>query len=141
MILFFNATIQELKVPGMKFTSPRPLCHMGCKSKVWGHGHVRRFFNGINGFILLKRWRCSSCKSVITCRPKLFWRRYQESIENIFDALKYRASNLTWPPWISRQRGGHWMNKLFQKAKINLMVKASLLATIIFFQEKNLSIN
>lgn len=140
MILFFNASIQELKVPGEKFTPPRPLCSR-CNSKVWGHGHVRRFFNGIDGAIFMKRWRCPCCRLIIICRPKLFWRGYQESIENIFEALKYRAANLTWPPWVPRQRGGHWMNKLFHKAKINLMVKASLLATINFFQEKNLSIN
>lgn len=140
MIIYFDVSLLELKTCGKEFHWPRPPCPR-CKSKVWGHGHETRFFNGITGAVFMKRWRCHICRLILICRPKSYWRRYQESIENIFDALKYRVTNLVWPSWVSRQRGGHWMNKLIKKAKIDLTMKDSLLGTITFFQDKSLLLN
>lgn len=140
MVLFCDISIVDLQLQGKDYVWLRPCCPR-CKSKIWGHGFVRRFFNGIKDALFIKRWRCPTCFLVLTSRPKNYWRRYQESIENIFNCLKYRASNLTWPPWCSRQRGGHWMNKLIIKAKIRLMLKESLLAVIMSFEKNNYSIN
>jgi hypothetical protein len=139
MILICKSKISEIKSSGKKFNWIKPLCSR-CKSKVWGHGYVPRFFNSITGFIFIKRWRCPHCKLVITCRPEAFWRRYQESIDQIFSALKFRIKYLTWPPWTTRQRGGHWMNKLIKKSQVNLILKECMLQTIHFFQQKQLTI-
>ena len=106
--MFFTASIQELQAPGQKFTPSRPICSR-CDSKVWGHGHVGRFFNGIKGAILVKRWRCPYCRLIITCRPKLFWRRYQESIENIFNAMK-NVIGTKYPQARFIGHFSHWFN-------------------------------
>lgn len=140
MILSCDVSITDLKAQGKEFIWIRPCCSR-CKSKVWGHGYVRRFFNQVKNFLFIKRWRCPNCFLIITCRLINYWRRYQESIETIFNTLKHRSIHLTWPPWCTRQRGGHWMNKLLIKAKINLTMKKSLIETIIHFYENNYSIN
>lgn len=140
MTLPCNSKIAEIYTDGKSFKWIRPTCCPRCKSKVWGHGFVRRFFNSVKECVYIKRWRCPGCKLVITCRPEEFWRRYQESIDQIFNALKFRVKYLNWPPWTTRQRGGHWMNKLIRKSQVNLMFKECMLETIHFFQQKKLTI-
>jgi len=141
MTLPQNVKLSEIHSDGKDFKWIRPALCPRCKQpKIWGHGFVSRFFNSFTGILFIKRWRCPSCKLIITCRPEEFWRRYQESIDRIFEALEYRIKNLRWPPWTSRQKGGHWMNKLIRKSQANLMFKECMLETIHFFQQKKLSI-
>jgi hypothetical protein len=133
--------LSQIHSDGKNFKWIRPaLCPRCQQPKIWGHGYVSRFFNSIIGLLYIKRWRCHGCKLVITCRPEEFWRRYQESIDQIFEALKYRIENLRWPPWTTRQKGGHWMNRLIRKSQANLMLKECMLETIHFFQHKKLTI-
>ncbi len=140
MTLPTNLKLTEIEASGKQFEWIRPAMCSRCESKVWGHGYVQRFFNQIKDFIFLKRWRCPVCKIVITCRPIEYWRRYQESIDLIFEALKYRTKNLTWPPSTTRQRGGHWLNKLIRKAKVDMLLKECMFETTHFFQQKQLTI-
>jgi hypothetical protein len=139
MILSCKVKLSEIQAEGKKFNWIRPKCPR-CSLNVRSQGYIRRFFKSIVEAVFIKKWKCHHCKLVITCRPEEFWRRYQEPSDQIFEILKYRIKNLSWPPWTTRQRGGHWMNKLIKKAKINLMLKECMLETIHLFQQKKLTI-
>jgi len=131
-------SLEEVQEQGKNFNWKRPEC-IKCNNKVWGHGYVTRFFNRIKNFIFVKRWICPICGTVYTCRPKEYWQYYHESISNIFEILIYRVKHRKWPPETTRQRSGHWMNKMYTHAKLHLLLKDSLIETIIFYQQKNLS--
>jgi hypothetical protein len=140
MIILVALDLQVLVVQEKSYSWKRPYCHK-CNSPCIGHGFVRRFFNLLDrAIVFIKRWRCKFCKIIITMRPENHWRRYQENIDQIWQALKFRMINLTWPPWTTRQRGGHWLRKLLNKAKANLLEKDTLIETINFFQDKKLAI-
>jgi len=140
MIIHCDASLEDISKEGRTFNWKRPACKR-CKSKVWGHGFVIRFFNSIKNGLLIRRWRCPCCGTIYICRPREYWSRFQESIPNVFKALIYRVTHRKWPTWTSRQRGGHWLNKLLKHARINLLLKECVLATVHFYQNKNLAIN
>lgn len=140
MILSVAIVLSILEEKGRDYSWERPICFK-CKKNVWGHGFVQRFFNDFKSFLWIRRWRCPHCQLVITCRPDNYWKRYQEQISRIFEALKFRVQELKWPPWTSRQRGGHWLRKINSKNEINKICNNSLINTIEFFETKNLTIN
>ena len=131
----------KLKKMGKNFDWIRPCYCRKCKSKIWGHGFIYRFFNAIKNAIPIKRWICSVCGIVYVCIPLGYWSRYQESISNIYEYLLYRVKHQKWPPEVRRQRAGHWLSKLLVNAKLYNLMKDSVLATIFFYKDKNLSIN
>jgi ribosomal protein S27AE len=140
MIIYCDVSLQKIHEEGKNFAWERPLCR-NCKSKVWGHGFVIRYFNSIKNGLLIKRWRCPNCGKIYICRPRDYWSRYQETITNIFNTLIYRVTHMKWPPWITRQRGGHWLGKFIKNARTNLLLKESVYEAILFYQKKNLTIN
>ena len=140
MILTVKISLEKLSKSQKNFDWDRPTECPVCSYHLWGHGYVLRYFNIYPGGLYIKRWRCSSCCLILTCRPEGYWRRYQESISNIYEALLYKVNNLIWPPWVSRQKAGHWIRKLILNAKINLIIKESLTTTICFYRDKNLAI-
>lgn len=141
MILSCNVSLQTLATRQKKYPWQRPAQCPGCQgATLWGHGFVSRYFNGHSGPIFLKRWRCPHCPIVITCRPATYWRRFQESISGIFEALMARAKGARWPPWVPRQRGGYWLRLLLENAKLHGMMKSSLAKTISWYSTKNLVI-
>lgn len=136
MIFFVNIDLNKLNTKGKKFKWKRPTCK--CGSSPHGHGFVSRFFISYKNCLVMKRWRCPKCKTVITARPLNYWKYYQESITNIYASLKFRVENYKWPPWVTRQRGGHWLNKLLVHAKLHNLLKESIIETINFYQNKDL---
>ena len=147
MILATFVSTDDLVKEGKNYNWKRPCkCqNPGCKSeKLWGHGYVKRYFFACSEAVYLKRWRCPHCHSVITTRPKSFWRRFQETKSRIFEALRHRLHPKipkAWPLWTTRQRAGHWLKKLLNHAKAyNLMKEKDPLSTVAFYQEKYLDI-
>ena len=142
MVFRCPVSIRDAATRLKKLFWPRPANCPRCRhSSLWGHGFVYRFFNGHQCAIPVKRWRCHRCKAVITCRPQSHWNNFQESIQRIFKALLYRVTHLKWPPWTTRQRGGHWLRKLLSSAKRDGLMKGSITETISFYQAKNLLIS
>jgi len=140
MILSVKISLSELRNLQKNFNWDRPTKCPICSHNLWGHGYSLRYFNACLEGLYVKRWRCSSCRLILICRPEGYWRRYQESISTIYKVLLYRVKNLRWPPWITRQKPGHWIRKLISHAKINLIIKESLITTICFYRDKNLAI-
>jgi hypothetical protein len=140
MLYYCPISISKLKKLKKNYPWIRPVSCYRCNNQLWGHGFVLRFFNQMSEALFIKRWRCPKCKITLTCRPNLYWRRYQETISNIYDTLIFKIIHYKWPPGVSRQRGGHWLKKFISKAKINLLMKSTLIETIYFFKNKNLAI-
>lgn len=140
MIYHCKVSISDIQTQQKEYPWPSPPCCPSCKGRLWGHGFVTRRFNQIKGFLFVKRWICSRCKKVITARPELYWRRFQESITRIFEALHCRILGGRWPPWCPRQRGGHWLKKFNLHAASYILNKGSAAETINFYKEKNLVI-
>ena len=140
MIYQCNVSFKKLQQEKKEYPWKRPLECSGCQGKVWGHGYVLRYFNSHSEGLYLKRWRCPSCKLILTCRPDSHWRRFQESIKRIFDTLIFRVKHRTWPPWTTRQRGGHWLRIFTSNARTHLLEKKSVEETILFYQDKNMAI-
>ena len=141
MILSCNASLGEVEQLQKKYPWGRPNECPRCQGKkIWGHGYVQRYFNSLKEGLFLKRWRCPKCSLILTCRPQSHWRRFQESISNIFVAIMFKIQGSRWPPWVPRQRGGYWLGKLIENARKNELIKNNLAATILFYKNKNLAI-
>ncbi len=119
MIVRANVLVAELAARGRGFKGIRPSCPNHCGRSVWGHGWVRRYFDGYPEGIELQRFRCPGCHAVITLRPLGFWSRFQASINFVFEALSRRLTHRLWPPGVTRQRGGHWLRRLIAKVKMD----------------------
>jgi hypothetical protein len=92
---------------------PKPeRCPRCQQCRVWGHGFVAVFFDGIPAAVYLKRFRCPGCRCVIRLRPKGYFRRFQASIACIYESLSRRIGYGSYPPGISRSRQRHWLRAL-----------------------------
>ena len=86
-----------------------PRCEQG---RVWGHGFVAAFFDGIPAAVYLKRFRCPGCRCVMRLRPKGYFRCFQASIACIYESLSRRIGYGRYQPGLSRSRQRHWMRAL-----------------------------
>jgi hypothetical protein len=109
VLLFTNARVDDIAAQGRAFKWERPCCPNGCL-KVWGHGYVARYLLAL--VVLLRRFRCPTCRVVITLVPAGFCRRYQTGGAAMAAALASRLGHRGWPRGVPRQRAGHWLRKL-----------------------------
>jgi hypothetical protein len=86
---------------------------------MWGHGFVSRYFSSISNFIFLKRYRCPDCSTVVTTRPDGYWPFIRSSIFKVYKMLETRISTGSWPVNFPRQRGGHWLKRFVNYAKMS----------------------
>lgn len=118
MIVAIDTTIHEISDSGAFFKWPSCHCEK-CSQKMWGHGYVDRYFEGISGPVRIKRLICPGCGIVLIFRPKAFFSRFQSSIENIFNILCTRLQTGFWPRGFIRQRGWYWLKRLMTAVLIN----------------------
>ena len=69
--------------------------------------------------MLLKRYRCPTCRRVLTMVPAGFCRRYQTAAADMAAALAARLRHRGWPVGIPRQRAGHWLRKFLAQCRMN----------------------
>ena len=113
MVLFFSVVLKELLEKGRDYPWPKPARCPRCGAcRLWGHGYVSGFFDGFNQSLLLKRYRCPDCRSVMRCRPAGYFKRFQSSIETIRESIRSKAEKGRWLQGISRSRQGHWWRAL-----------------------------
>lgn len=113
MIIYKSLNVKQILLQGKKFSWPIPDKCPKCKGqRLWGHGYVRRYFDGIKEFLWIKRYRCPDCKSVHTLRPEDFWRRFQVSREKIVQCLKEKIMKNKWQNKYSRQQQQYWFRGL-----------------------------
>lgn len=113
MIIFVCAELKEILKRQRDYPWPRPdLCACCRASKVWGHGFVLAYFDGIAAGIYIRRYRCPGCGCVIRLRPKGYFRRIQASIRTIRKCLFERIVKGGYLPGMSRSRQSYWLNSL-----------------------------
>ena len=96
-----------------KYLWKRPAICPRCNAdKVWGHGFVLAYFDGLNDGIWLKRYRCPICGTVLRLRPKGFFSRFQSPIETIRSSIILKQSKDKWLDGVSRSRQLHWLKAL-----------------------------
>jgi hypothetical protein len=111
LILHFETDVKRLIKEGKGYDWPRPKrCpNPECRSaRVWGHGYVLRYFDGISRGVWLKRCRCPDCGSVHTCRPKGFYKGFQYAVKTILRSLLTRIYRGKWMKGISHQLQHYW---------------------------------
>lgn len=118
MLEHADVPLAQVAAQGKDFNWIRPNCGCG-HEKVWGHGYVTRFFDGIDKPVWLKRYRCPGCARVITMIPAGFGRRYRTQIDDIWMAIKARLTTRLWPRGLPRQRGGHWLCRFLSICKMD----------------------
>ncbi len=121
MIFQSKITVEELSRNGKNHKWDKCECTK-CNCKMWGHGFVGRYFSTFPEVIFLKRYRCPVCSTVVTARPEGYWPFIRSSILVIHSTLNTRISIGFWPTGFPRQRGGHWLKRFVENAKMSCQV-------------------
>lgn len=135
MILFVKITPILLLEAGKNHKWENCYCHK-CKRNMWGHGFTSRYFSEIEKATFVKRYRCPTCSTVVTTRPETYWKFLRSSLGLIFQTLIQKISENFWPPGVSRQRGGHWLRRFSELARMEN--QNDLLTFVQICQSKNL---
>lgn len=113
LVLHVAVDVQRLVELGKKYPWPRPARCLACKSsRLWGHGYVRRYFEGFVHPVWVKRLRCPDCRSVYTLRPDLFYRGFRYSVLTILFSLMTKIVDHRWLPSLPRQNQQYWYRGL-----------------------------
>ena len=121
MIIFVSVNFKQLFEHQKKYPWPRPDCCPRCKaSRVWKHGFVLTYFDGLPAGVFLRRYRCPQCGCVSRVRPKGFFRRFQAAIDTIRSSLQCRLLAGKYLPGIALSRQRHWLNGLKRNVKAYL---------------------
>jgi hypothetical protein len=109
LVVYLSVDCNDVSTRGKAFRWPRPeLCPSCEASRLWGHGYVRRFFDGFDEALWMKRWRCPECGAVHTARPDRFWRGFWAQHSTIIASLFERECERRWLPRPCRQRQQYW---------------------------------
>lgn len=109
LILYLSVDCSEISRVGKGFGWPRPSRCPGCRgSRLWGHGYVRRFFDGTADALWMKRWRCPDCGAVHTMRPETHWRGFWADRTTILASLESKESGRRWLAHLGRERQQYW---------------------------------
>jgi len=76
--------------------------------RLWGHGYVRRYFDGYVYPLWVKRFRCPDCSCVYTLRPDLFYPRFRYSLVTILASIVARLTEHRWLSCLPRQNQQYW---------------------------------
>ena len=118
MIIFVDVNLKKILRLKKKFPWPRPRICPNCMAhKVWRHGFVLAYFDGFNSGILLRRYRCPNCSTVIRMRPAGYLPRFQSSIKTIRSSIVNKVMKQKWLSILDRTRQQHWFRGLVRKAK------------------------
>jgi hypothetical protein len=137
MILLRKICFKELSEQGRDFNWGKHDCE-NCHRSMWGHGFVARYFAEACGALLLKRFRCPSCRLVVTLRPEGYWPRVRSSISSIYAMLFLRLATGSWSDPTLRQRAGHWLRRFVEKVRMDWSDSADLRAALDFCHEKQI---
>ncbi len=116
MILVVCVSLNEIPEKKKGFPWPRPGSCPKCGGpRLWFHGFARAFFDESEEGLVLRRLRCPDCKAVHRMRPPGYFRRFRAPVAAIRFSIRHRLETGRWPPGLSRQRQGHWLNVLERK--------------------------
>ncbi len=109
LILPFKIDVKRLVEEGKDFCWPRPEQCPRCKGgRLWGHGYVQRYFEGLFEAVWIKRYRCPDCRAVHTLRPLEFYRGFHYSVLTILVSVLNKVVDGRWLKCLSRQVQQYW---------------------------------
>jgi len=109
--------LHKLKQQGKRYPWERPPRCPSCRGKrLWGHGYVLRFFDGIDEGVWLKRYRCPECRAVHTIRPDTHYRGFWACWLTILCSLLGTITHNSCWKNISRQRKKYWWDGFIKQA-------------------------
>ena len=113
LILHFAVDVKRLVEEGKDFCWPRPDRCPRCQGRrLWGHGYVRRYFEGWIEGIWIKRYRCPDCRAVHTLRPERFYKGFHYSVSTILLSVFNKIVEGRWLKCLSRQVQQYWYKGL-----------------------------
>lgn len=113
LILHFAVDVKRLVQQGKEYPWLRPqLCPCCDGLRLWGHGYVPRYFEGLTWGLWMKRFRCPDCGAVHTCRLEGFYRGFRYSAPSILFSLLNRIVQGRWLRCQSRQCQQYWWRGL-----------------------------
>ena len=121
MILYRKLNLKQMFKKGKRYSWQRPeRCPRCGHDRLWGHGYVRRLFDGFMQALHMKCYRCADCGCVITLRPVTHFRGIQAPIAEVRCAISCRIRTGRWPPGRSHSRQRHWLANLRRSIKAHL---------------------
>ena len=88
MIIYFSVNLKKLVELGRKYPWCKPKRCLNCNGcRIWGHGFVLAWFDGLDQAVEIKRCRCPDCKYIYRFRPKAYFKRFQADIETIRSSI------------------------------------------------------
>jgi hypothetical protein len=110
MVIPVAVELKAIVEDGRDFPWPRPTCCPRChEERLWGHGFVTAYFDGVHGAVFLKRFRCPGCRCVMRLRPRGFFKRFQARIVTIYGCLARKVKGQRYDARLSRSRQRHWL--------------------------------
>lgn len=117
LILHFSVDVKRLVEEGKDFCWPRPEKCPRCEGRrLWGHGYVRRYFEGWCEGIWIKRYRCPDCRAIHTLRPERFYKGFYYSMWTILPSILNRMVHSRYLKCLSRQAQQYWWKGLRKQA-------------------------
>ena len=117
VVLHVTVDVKKLFELGRSYPWPKPKRCLVCRSsRLWGHGYVRRYFEGFVQPLWIKRFRCPDCHTVYTLRPGLFYMRFRYPLWVILSSLITRILYHRFMTSISRQNQQYWYKGLIFQA-------------------------
>jgi hypothetical protein len=119
MTILVHVCLKEISDKGKKHQWIKPSVCPSCNSsQLWGHGFLATCFAGFVFKLWLKRYRCNTCKAVITFRPSGYFSRFQSSAKDISGAILAKLNTYKWPVGLPRQRCGQWLRRFTEFIRI-----------------------
>ncbi len=113
MIIKCFVSINEIIKKGKKYNWIKPpICPCCFDSLLWGHGFTLCYFSIINSGIYLKRYRCTSCKSIIKLKPAGFFKGFRTPVKTIIKSITSRMKIGKIIKNISRGVQDYWLKNL-----------------------------
>jgi hypothetical protein len=122
LILFVEVCVKTLVALGRNYSWEKPKQCPKCNSvRLWGHGYTEAYFDEAGSqSVLLKRYRCPECGTVIRLRPVEYWRRIQAPIATVRQCMVERLEKGRWPPQCHSARARHWLRGLRRQVRTRL---------------------
>lgn len=112
LVLSVAVDVNEIARLGKDFPWVKPSGCPRCGQPLWWHGFVLAYFSCLLEPVLLRRLRCSCCRSVHRLKPAGYWRRFRSTITEITQSISHRSESGRWCRTQPRLRQRQWWRRL-----------------------------